>query len=165
MRQLAAVFHRPGYLVAVAAVVVTTWMRWEAVKPHYTHVELGRLPSPDGAWVAVTDEDTIEPFWPPSAITVAGLRLVAMKPPLRDIGVLGVDTGGDDNDRPRVEWTAPRVLRVTVPLRSLLKVLTRKVDDVRIDVHFDPDDPAARAAWLNETNQGPDPVDDTAKPQ
>jgi hypothetical protein len=44
-----------------------------------------------------------------------------------------------------------------------LNVLTRQAEGIRVDLRLDPDDPAARAAWLEQTGQSPDPVDDTAK--
>jgi len=85
------------------------------------------------------------------------------KPPFREIQVLGVDTGGHEDERPVIAWSAPNVLRVTVPLHSLLNILTRQADGVHVDIHFDPDDPAARAAWLKQTDQSPDPSDDAGK--
>jgi hypothetical protein len=67
------------------------------------------------------------------------------------------------NERPLVAWSASNVLRITVPLRSLLNILTRQAGGVRVDIHFDPDDLAARAAWLKQTNLPPDPPDDITK--
>jgi hypothetical protein len=141
----------------LAAFVLALSMMWDAVRPRCTNAILDRLPSPDGAWVAVIDEDTCDVGLLAMTDITAGVHLVSTKPPLRDIAVLGVDTGGHDDDRPRVGWSAPDVLRATVGLRSILKVLTRQVEGVRVNVQFDPDDPAARAAWLKQTGL---PADD-----
>ena len=129
------------------------------MRPRCTNAVLDRLPSPDGAWIAVIDEDTCDVGLLAMTDITAGVNLVSTKPPLRDIAVLGVDTGGHDDDRPRVAWSAPDVLWVTVPLRSILKVLTRHVEGVRVNVQFDPDDAEARAAWLKETGLPDDEVD------
>ncbi len=41
-------------------------------------------------------------------------------------------------------------------LACLIEVLRRQAEGVEVDVHFDPDDPAARAVWLKQTDQLPD---------
>jgi len=86
--------------------------------------------------------------------------------------LFGVETSGNADERPRVAWSSPNVLRITRPLRSLPKVLTRQAEGVQVDVHFDPDDPTARAAWLEQIAAlrkqvglpPPEPMDDAAKP-
>ena len=75
--------------------------------------------------------------WGGDAIT-ATVHLVKTTPPFQDIELLGVDTGGHNDERPRVVWSGPNVLRVTVGLYSYLKVLTRKAEGVQVDLHFDP---------------------------
>jgi len=70
--------------------------------------------------------------------------------------VLSIDTRGHDEARPLVAWTAPDVLRVTVPNISHLSMMTRAFQGVKIDLRFDPDDPAARAAWLRKYDLRPD---------
>jgi hypothetical protein len=152
-----------GCLLALGMLAVLVFglsTLWHAVIPpgKCTNVVLDRLPSPDGSWVAVTDEDICDVGSFSTDIT-AGVNLVSTIPPLRDIVVLGVDTGGNDNERPLVAWSAPDVLRVTMGLRSILKVLTRQVEGVRVNVQFDPDDPPARAAWLKQTGLPDDEVD------
>jgi hypothetical protein len=136
-------------------------MLWDAVKPGCTSVVLDRLPSPDGAWVAVSEEFTCDMGFLPTSDIAVEVRLVATKPPPRDIHLVGVETDGIADERPHTAWSAPNVLRVTVPLRSFLNITTKQAEGVRVDIHFDPDDPAARAAWLKQTNQSPDPPDDT----
>jgi hypothetical protein len=134
---------------------------WDAVKPGCTSVVLDRLPSPDGAWVAVSEEFTCDVGFLAGSDIAVGVRLVATKPPLRDVHLVGVDTGGHEDERPHIAWSAPNVLRVTVPLHSLLNILTRQAAGVRVDIHFDPDDPTARAVWLKQTDQSPDPSEDS----
>lgn len=160
-------YRRPGCLVALGLLMAVAYglsMLWDAVKPGCTTVVLDRLPSPGGVWLAVDEESTCDVGFLAGSDVVVGVRLLATKPPVRDIQVVGVDTGGYVDERPLVAWSASNVLRITVPLYSYLNILTRKVDGVRVDIHFDPDDPAARAAWLKQTDQSPDLPDDPAKP-
>lgn len=117
---------------------------------------VARLPSPDGAWEAVLDQSTC-PVGLGGASIVAGVNLVSMRDPARTADLLGVDTGGHHDERPRLAWTAPDVLQVTVYDRSYLKVLTREFGGVRVDLRFDPDDPADRAAWRREHGMSPEP--------
>jgi len=149
----------------LGAVVFALSMLWDAVKPGCTVLVLDRLPSPDGAWVAVSEEATCDVGLLAMTDVAVGVHLVTTKPPVRDIHLLGVDTGGHESERPLIAWSAPDLLRVTVPLYSCLNVLTRQAEGVRVDVQFDPDDPAARAAWLKQTGQSPDPLDDDARQQ
>ena len=165
MRRYPAFFRRPGCLVALGMLVVIVIALWKLGEPEQlgcTDVVLDRLPSPDGAWVAVIDESHCEAEMGGDTIA-AGVDLVSTKPPFQDIELLGVDTGGHNEERPHVAWSGPNMLRVTVGLYSYLKVLTRKAEGVQVEVHFDPDNPAARAAWLKETDQTPDSEDDTTK--
>jgi hypothetical protein len=167
MRSRPSFFRRPGCLIALgmlAAVVYGLSMLWDAIKPGCRGGVLDRLPSPDGALIAVTDEFICDVGFLPSTVTPAGVDLVTTKPPFRDTRLLVVDTGGYADQRPSVAWAAPNVLRITVPLHSLLHILTRQAGGVRVDIHFDPDDPAARAAWLKQTNQSPDPPEDSKSP-
>ena len=120
------------------------------------HAIVVRLPSPDGAWEARVDEATCEVGLSGAAI-VAEAHLVSTRDPARFADLLGVQTGGHEDDRPRLAWTAPDVLQVTTPNPFYLKMLTRRFDGIRVELRFDPDDPAARAAWLREHSMSPDP--------
>jgi hypothetical protein len=136
-------------------------MLWNEMKPNCATVVLDRLPSPDGAWFAVNEEFVCEMV---DSDIGGGVHLVTTKPPFQEIPLLVVDVGGyADQQRPHIAWSAPDVLRITVPLHSLLNILTRQAEGVRVDIHFDPDDPAARAAWLKQTNQSPDLPDDARR--
>jgi len=114
-----------------------------------------RVVSPDGAWEAVVDEFTCEAGPMMTSIT-AEVQLIAAHDPARATDVLGVDTGGHVDERPRLVWVGADVLQVTVPNLSYLKVLATRIGGVRVDVRFDPDDPATRAAWLREHALPPD---------
>lgn len=88
---------------------------------------------------------------------LAEAQLVSTRDPAHAADLLGVDTGGHHDERPRLAWTAPDVLQVTVYDHSYLKVLTREFGGVRVDLRYDPDDPADRAAWLREHGMEPEP--------
>ncbi len=86
----------------------------------------------------------------------AEVQLVSTRDPGHFADLLGVDTGGHEDERPRLAWTAPDVLQVTVYDHSYLKVLTRRFGGVRVNLRYDPDDPADRAAWRRERGMSPD---------
>jgi len=123
------------------------------------HAIVARVPSPDGAWEARVNEDVCLYGFGTGAV-VAGVHLVSTRGPARFADLLGVQTGGHEDERPSLAWTAPDVLQVTVPNPTYLKVLTRQFDGVRVELRFESDDPAERAAWLRQLRQygmSPDP--------
>ncbi len=138
-------------LALLATVLAGTWD-----KDTCEHAIVARVPSPDGAWEARVDEATCGVGLGGMDIT-AEAHLVSTRGPARFADLLGVDTGAHEDERPRLEWTAPDVLQVTVPNRSFLKVLTREFGGVRVDLRFDPDDPADRTAWRLKYGMSPDP--------
>jgi len=139
-------------LTSLAAV----WAMTGDGKDTCEHAIVARVPSPDGAWEARIDE-AVCLFGFGTGAVVAGVHLVSTRDPARSADLLGVQTGGNEDERPILAWTAPDVLQVTVPNRSFLKVLMREFDGVRVDLRFDPDDPAERAAWLRKYDMSPDP--------
>jgi hypothetical protein len=154
-------FACPGFKVWIAvgaflAVAIACWYVWNQIRPGCSGVVIARSPSPDASWLASVVEYTCD-VGTFSTIIVAEVHLSDTRiPTAPDVDILGVETGGAGHNRPMARWAAPDVLRVTMPLKSILKVLTTRVDGVRIDLHFDPDDPAARAAWLREVGLPPD---------
>jgi len=158
VREHRAFFRRPGCLLALAVLAaipaLATWKICDELRPWYTHEVLLRLSSPTGAWTAVVSEDTVEA--PLSTSINAHVDLISRERPNEPIELLGIDTGGDQGERPRIAWSAPNILRVTVPNVPYLTVLTRQADGVQVDIQFDPDDPAARAAWLKQMGLSPD---------
>jgi|GEM_PF-5445308 hypothetical protein len=118
------------------------------------HRALSSVGSPDGAWLAIVDEAVCESGFGGTIVDTA--RLVAASDHAWSVDLLGVDTGGHAAERPRLRWTGPNTLQVTVPNLSFLKVLARRVGPVSVDLRFDPPDPAARAGWLRDRNLPPD---------
>jgi hypothetical protein len=145
-----------GLSVVLLTLLAVVWAATENWRDTCEHAILTRMPSPDGAWEARVDEDVCM-FGLGGGAVVAGVQLVSTRDPARSADLLGVQTGGHEDERPRIAWTAPDVLQVTVPNRSFLKVLMREFDGVRVDLRFDPDDPADRAAWRRKYGMSPDP--------
>jgi len=111
--------------------------------------------APDGIWKA-----QVKAFVGRSRLSsnvVSDVYSVSIVDPARTALILGIDTGGHDEQNPRIVWTAPNMLQVTVPNISFLKVPNLAFGDVRIDLRYDPDDPAARAAWRRSLGENPDP--------
>ena len=149
---------RKQAIIAVALaggflIVATLWIE-SGTKGGDTceHAVIERAVSPDGAWAAVIDEATCEVDWGGTDI-IAGVQLVSMRDPTMIGDVLGVETGGHADMRPRVAWNMPNILQVVVHNLSSPKVLTHEFAGIHIDLRFDPDDPAAREAWQREVNR------------
>ena len=160
-------FRRPGCLAALAVpaiLAVGLAVLWDAVRPRCDLVTLDRLPSPTGLWTAIPHESTCDVGLLAMTDIVAGVSLASKEFPLREVDLLGVDTGGHDDERPRLAWSAPNVLQVTVPNLSFLKVLTKHVDGIVVDLRFDPDDPAARRSWRKKNRWEPEPLDHDGNP-
>lgn len=64
--------------------------------------------------------------------------------------MLWMDAIGMGGAAPRILWTSPKKLAVTVPNISDIKLERTEFSSVQIDLHFDPPDPAARKAWLKK---------------
>jgi hypothetical protein len=144
-------------VICASILELTRWLGPNEIvdhSTHYRHEILVSLPSPTGAWTAIINEETVEGLLLTSIN--ADVALISKDNPAEPIDLLGVDTSGHAEARPRISWSAPNVLRVTVPNISYLKVLTRHADGVDVDLHFEPDDPAARAAWLKKIGQPPE---------
>jgi len=107
-----------------------------------TGTTVTEIASPTEAWKASVVDSLCESTWV-TDIT-SGVQLVSTRDATRSADILGVDTGGHDDERPRIAWTAPDVLQVTIPNRTYLKVLTLEYGGVRIDLRYDLDDPKAK---------------------
>ena len=145
-----------GLGAALLALLAAAWAVTGDEKDPCEHAIVARVLSPNGAWEARVDESVCLFGFGVGAV-VAGVHLVSTRGPARFADLLGVDTGAHEDERPRLLWTAPDVLQVTVPNRSFLKVLMREFDGVWVDLRFDPDDPADRAAWRRKYGMSPDP--------
>jgi hypothetical protein len=111
-------------------------------------VPVAEAVSPDGAWMAVADETTVDGMI--ATVIDTNVRLTSTKDPTQIVNILAVDTGGRAEDRPRISWVAPAVLQITVAGRSYLTVYKLEYDGVRIDLRYDPDDAESRTRWLQQ---------------
>ena len=155
------VWHRLWRVaLGLGAVLLTSlaaiWAATQHKENSCEHAIVARLPSPDGAWEARV-EVTACLFGFGVGAVVAEAQIVSTRDPARFADLLGVDTGGHEDERLRLAWTAPDVLQITVYDHSYLKVLTRGFGGVRVDLRYDPDDPADRAAWRREHGMPADP--------
>ena len=94
------------------------------------------IASPSGTWKA-----SVVDWWcesPLTTVITTSVQLVSTRDATRSADVLGVDTGGHDIERPRIAWTAPDVLQVTVPSNFYRVVQTLEYDGILIDLRIDP---------------------------
>ncbi|MGE4483223.1 hypothetical protein [Acidocella sp.] len=117
-----------------------------------SHQLLTSIKSPDGKWVASVDESDCSPGMGGDAITDT-VQVAPANDPRHVTGVLGVDTGGNNDMGAQIAWDASNILKVTLPNISLVKILTRQVGPVKIHILFNPPDPKARADWLKSLDQ------------
>jgi hypothetical protein len=105
--------------------------------------------SPDGAWKAYVDHVRHEDAHHVVLQAADMVFLMSMHDPSDDVLVMMMT---DDNQAygvfPEIAWTASDKLQVTVANQSFVKIVQDSYKAVHIDLRFDPDDPAARAAWL-----------------
>ena len=119
------------------------------------HTIVGSSVSPDVTHQAFVDESVCAGALDTSDIT-ATVRVARLGAAGQVTSILGVDTGGHQEDRPHLSWSRGDVLDVTVPNLSYLKILTLQPPGIQVGLHFSPPDPAARAAWLRRQNLPPD---------
>jgi len=86
----------------------------------------------------------------------AGVRLISNRRDDWATYILGVDSSWHDDKRLKIVWSAADMLQIAVPNLSFLKVSAREFHGVKVDLRFNPDDPAARAAWLRKNDARPD---------
>jgi hypothetical protein len=140
---------------AFASVYLLLWgLLLSAVHTDYTQETLINLPSATGEWIAFVSEESVDASI--LSHTSDFVKIVSTAYPTWSMELVWIDTGGHDENRPRIAWSAPNVLRVTLANKSINKVLTRHADGINIDIRFDPDDPAARAAWLKHIGEPPE---------
>jgi hypothetical protein len=89
------------------------------MKTLYTHTEVERLPSSAGVWIASVAENIVEGVL--ASEDTWGVYLTSKQHPRETDAreLLLYDEDGTDHDRPRIVWSAPNVLRVTVPIFPL----------------------------------------------
>lgn len=86
-------------LALLAAVLTVVWVGTGVREDSCEHTTFACLPSPDGAWEASVDEDVCLFGFGVGAV-VAGVHLVSTRGPARSADLLGVDTGGHEDERP-----------------------------------------------------------------
>ena len=101
--------------------------------------------SPNGAWAVIVSDRLCESFLVTDITTSVELASTVDRSDI--FTVLGVDTAGHADERPRIAWSGSDLLEVTVPNISFLKVVRTEFDGVRVVIRYDPDDLAARKAW------------------
>ncbi len=106
--------RKKAIVIALAGVLVTAAAFWIGTrtdgKDTCDHAIVTRAVSPDGAWEAVVDEATCGVGWFAMDVT-AGVRLISGTDPARTSDVLGVDTGGNADERPHLAWIAPNLTK------------------------------------------------------
>jgi hypothetical protein len=161
-----AFYRRPECLVALgvlAAVVVGLSMLWNATRLEHTESVIERLPSPDGAWVAVNNEAIVDLGL--STMVADEIHLVSTNPPFQDTELLMVNTGGIVSSRPRLVWSAPDTLQITLSLRDYLRFRHRSVKGLHLDIRFDPDSPFVREVCRRPNSPPQAKADDAVKLQ
>ncbi|MGH7152431.1 MAG: hypothetical protein ACREF3_00780 [Acetobacteraceae bacterium] len=123
----------------------TAWLKWlHTPRGHPSTVRFAAVPSPDGNWIAAVAEDNdgweFSPDYP--------VTLTSRRDPADHARVLYIVSTEESRGPPRVSWTNADELQVTVPSRSYVIDPRREYQGVRIDLRFDPDDPAARSGGL-----------------
>jgi hypothetical protein len=104
--------------------------------------------SPDGAWKSYVDETVYEGALPGFTAIIETIHLASLRTATDVAKILTVDTDGHTNDRPRIAWVSGNILQITAANESPVRIDHHQYKGVRTDLRFDPDDPAARGAWL-----------------
>lgn len=131
------------------------WLKW-LHEPHSDKTtRLVETSSPGRDWAAALDQTIYGFSFPP--LVNCTVRLIPAGKPLEAVDILSVETNGPNKDPPRMAWTAADVLQVTISIWSYLKIIRQAYRGIRVDVRFNPDDPAARAAWLKKQQQAASP--------
>ncbi len=131
----------------------------------HIHTDILRLRSPTGALTASVAEDSVEGPMAGLGEDTWNVYLTSKRHPRETDATELLEYDIDDyhDDRPRIAWSAPNVLRVTVPNLSLPAIVALHLDGVMVDLHYDPDDPVARAKWQKHLEDVDKHVDDGLK--
>ena len=140
-------------LVIVGAVAEYAYVYW----PSCSKVIIDRLQSQDRSWTALINEESCDGVLFSGDFT-SGVDLMLTGRPSQIVSVLAVESSGNPSERPRVSWPSSNVLLVTMAAQSSLKVLTRQVGGVHVDLEFEPDY-ATRKSWLKTIGEKPGPLE------
>jgi len=110
--------------------------------------------SADGAWKAVVDETVYEGVI--VTVIIARVHLFSAHDPLKTAEIISVDVDGHEG-RPRIAWTAPNVLQVTVQELSYFTIKLCNYGDIRVDLRMEPPaHPEFRDEWLRTYHLSPE---------
>ncbi len=113
--------------------------------------------SPDAAWKAYIDLVVHQDADHPILQGADTVFLMDMHNPSDSVPLLMVtDDSHADNVFPVLVWKAPTILQVTVANRAFVKMIRQDYKGIHVELRFDPDDPAARNAWLNRRDHKPE---------
>lgn len=126
--------------ILIVVIALYVWVKWATADIVTTGTIVDAV-SPNGAWKASVDETTTEGLI--ATVTIASVNLVSTRDSSKSANILGVDTGGDKEQRPRIDWTGPHRLHIIVPSAAqFVHVRERHYKGVRVDVDFEPVDEA-----------------------
>lgn len=137
---------------ALAACVTSCIRTYRQLEMHVWTRPLYSEESPDKRWNATVDETVYEPGWGEYSQIILSLNLRSRHDPAESAKILSMEYYGHTSDRPRLSWSANDSLQVIVPNLSDVTVYKHEFSDIHVDLRFDPNDPATRAAWLKWRN-------------
>ena len=141
---------RVGPIALFYAASILTMPIGIAATPTCEKTIIAELPSPDGMMSAGVLEYVCRDG---GFVTVVSGRVVIVpsgKEANKESEVLVVDTGGRQENIPRIVWASSTLLNITVPVNSLIGLQKDLYSGIRVNVKFEPDDPAARQRFLME---------------
>ena len=114
------------------------------------------LASPDGAWVALVQEDTCIGDFPFTTGVTDTVQLVRRgKQPSSDNDVFAIEEHGRPENRPLLQWLSPKKLQISVPNKALIGLQKSNYAGVEIVIKYDPDDPEERERFLRDLGLSP----------
>jgi hypothetical protein len=104
------------------------------------------VPSPDGRWRAIVHEDVCD-----GGLVRARQELVDLVSAANPKSSQTVLTPRGQWDRPdevTIRWLSPQVVEVSVPNRTVFDTQLTSFMGVSVQIHFENNDPADRAKWM-----------------
>lgn len=103
-----------------------------------TRRKVARVVSPDGGFVAATDDVLVELYLFEITSLTTDLRLHRVGRAGKGVEIVGLDTGGAPALRPQARWVAVDRLCVVTPHVDSMQVHAGVIDGVTVDVHVLP---------------------------
>jgi hypothetical protein len=104
--------------------------------------------SPHGNWKAFVEDFVDAPGPLGGAEVLQTVYVESSNHPDEVVRILTIDTDGHAEAMPRLAWTAPGVLQITLNNRFPATIDRHAYKGVRIDLRFEPDDARARETWM-----------------